>query len=57
MFIAVDLFIILEDTLTGAGAHEVVVALTRCQTAAHSGTRLIATFTSLKTIGVNDSEE
>lgn len=55
MFVAVDLFIVLEDTLTGASTHEVIVALTRCQAATHSGTRLVATLTSLKRIKVNNT--
>lgn len=47
MFVAVNLLIVLEHTMTGAGTHEVVVALTRCQAAAHRGSRLVAAFTSL----------
>lgn len=47
VFVAVNLFVILEHTVTGAGTHEVVVALTGCQAAAHCGTCLVATFTSL----------
>lgn len=47
MLVAVDLLIILEYTLAGAGAHEVVVALAGCQAAAHRGTRLVAALTSL----------
>lgn len=45
--VAVDLLIVLEHTLPGAGTHEVVITLTRSQTAAHCGARLIAAFTSL----------
>ena len=48
VFIAVDLLIILEHTVTGAGTHEVIVALTRCQATSHSGTSLVAALTSLK---------
>lgn len=47
VLVAVDLLIVLEYTLAGAGAHEVVVALAGCQTAAHSGTRLVAALTPL----------
>lgn len=50
MFVAVDLLIILEHAMTGAGTHEVIVALTGCQAAAHCGTRLVAAFTSLREI-------
>lgn len=48
VFITVDLLIILEHTVTGAGTHEVIVALTRCQAASHSGTSLVAALTSLR---------
>lgn len=48
VFVAVHLLIILEDTVTGAGTHEVIVALTRCQAAAHCGTCLVAAFTPLR---------
>ena len=48
VFVAVDFLVILEHTLTGASAHEVVVALTRCEAAAHGGTCLITALTSLK---------
>lgn len=47
MFVAVDLLIVLEHTLTGAGTHEVVVALAGCQAAAHRGTRLVAALAAL----------
>lgn len=47
VFVAVDLLIVLEHTLPGARTHEVVITLTRSQTAAHGGARLIAAFTSL----------
>lgn len=47
VFVAVDLLIILEHTVTGASTHEVIVALTRCQAASHSGTSLVAALTSL----------
>lgn len=47
MFVAVDLLIVLEHTLTGAGTHEVIVALAGCQAAAHRGTRLVAALASL----------
>lgn len=52
VFVAVDLLVFLEHAVSGAGAHEVVVALTRCQTAAHCGTGLVAPLTSLK-VGIN----
>lgn len=48
VLVAVDLLIILEHAVTGAGAHEVIVALTRCQAASHSGTSLVAALTSLR---------
>lgn len=48
MFVAIDLLIILEHAVTGAGTHEVIVALTRCQAAADCGPRLVATLTSLR---------
>lgn len=48
VFIAVDLLIILEHTVTGASTHEVIVALTRCQATSHRGTSLVAAFTSLR---------
>lgn len=47
MLVAIDLLIILEYTLAGAGAHEVVVALAGCQTAADRGTRLVAALAPL----------
>lgn len=47
VFVAIDLLIILEHAVTVSGAHEVIVALTRGQAAAHCGTRLVAAFTSL----------
>ena len=48
VFVAVDLLVVLEHTVTGASAHEVVVALTRREAAAHGGTCLIAALASLK---------
>lgn len=48
VFIAVDLLVILEHTVTGAGTHEVIVALTRCQATSHGGTSLVAALTSLR---------
>lgn len=48
MLVAVNLLIILENAVTEAGAHEVVVTLTRCQAAAYSGTSLVAALTSLQ---------
>lgn len=47
VFVAVDLLIILEHTVTGAGTHEVIIALTGCQAAAHSGTSLVAALAAL----------
>lgn len=47
VFVAVDLLIILEHTVTGAGTHEVIIALTRCQAASHSGTSLVAALAAL----------
>lgn len=56
MFVAVDLFIVLEYTVTGAGTHEMVVALTGCQAAAHRSARLVAAFTSLREVWVDGHE-
>ena len=47
VFVAIDFLIVLEHTVTGAGTHKVIVALTRSQAAAHCGTRLVTAFTSL----------
>lgn len=47
VFVAIDFLVILEHTVTGAGTHEVIVALTRGQAAAHCGAGLVAAFTSL----------
>lgn len=51
MLVAVDLLVVLEHTLTGAGTHEVVVALAGCQAAAHRGTCLVAALASLFGVG------
>lgn len=51
VFVAVHLLIILEDTLPGAGTHEVVVALAGREAAADGGARLIAALTPLMTEG------
>lgn len=47
VFVAVHLFIILEHTVTGASTHEVIIALTRCQAASHSGASLVAALAAL----------
>lgn len=47
VFVAIDLLIVLEHTVTGAGTHKVIVALTGRQAAAHCGTCVVAAFTSL----------
>lgn len=47
VFVAVDLLIILEHTVAGAGTHEVIIALTRCQAASHSGAGLVAALAAL----------
>lgn len=47
VFIAVDLLVILEHTVSGAGTHEVIVALTRCQATSNGGPSLVAALTSL----------
>lgn len=59
MLVAVDLLIVLEYTLAGAGTHEVVVALAGCQAAAHCGTRLVAALASLLEVrrGQQDSTQ
>lgn len=54
MLVAVDLLIVLEYTLAGAGTHEVVVALAGSQAAADRGTRLVAALASL--LGVRRGE-
>lgn len=48
MFVAVDLLVILEYTVAGAGTHEVVVALAGGQTAAHCGTCMVTALTALR---------
>lgn len=48
MFVAVDLLVVLEYTVAGAGTHEVVVALAGGQTAAHCGTCMVTAFTALR---------
>lgn len=48
MFVAINLLVILEHTMARASAHEVIIALTGSEAATHCGTRLVATFTSLK---------
>lgn len=53
VFVAIDLLIVLEHAVTGAGTHKVIVALTRCQAAAHCGTRLVAALTSLRGVGID----
>lgn len=47
VFVAINLLIVLEHTVTGAGTHKVIVALTRRQATAYRGTCLVAAFTSL----------
>lgn len=45
--LAIHFFIVQKDTVLGSGAHEVVVAGTGCEAATHSGSWLLAEFTSL----------
>lgn len=47
MPLAVHLPVFLEDAVSGAGAHEVVVSLAGRQAAAYRGTRLVALLTAL----------
>lgn len=57
MFVAIDLLIILEHAVTGAGTHEVVVALTGGQAASHCGTCLVAALAPLRGVWVNGVKE
>ena len=47
MLVAVHLLVVLEHAVAGPGAHEVVVALTGGEAAAHRGPCLVAAFTAL----------
>lgn len=47
MSLAIHFLIIQKDTVLGSGTHEVIVARAGCEAATHSGSRLLAEFTSL----------